>query len=101
MTTISALSTEYLRYQVTATVAGTARNPTSDSVQFAFTNGGANPVTYYAGSWETVNGSYFALCLIGPAAGVITLTPGTWTVWMKITDSPEVPVRNVGTITVV
>lgn len=98
---LSTAATEYLRYNVTATAAGVAKNPTTDTVQFAFTASSQSPpVTYFAGSWETANGAYFAICLVGPAGGVTTLAVGTWTVWIKVTDTPEVPVRNVGLLVV-
>ena len=100
MDPISALSTEYLRFKVYATVLDAPYNPTSDTVQFAFPASG-NPVTWYAGSWETIGDQYVARVLVGPTGGVVTLTAGTYSVFMKITDSPEVPVRNLGTLTVI
>lgn len=100
MPTQSALSTEYLRYPVSAVVNGAAIVPTGDTVQFAFPVTGAAPVTWFAGSWETVSSTYFARVLVGPAGGVFAPTAGvTYDVWIKITDSPEVPVRKVGTLT--
>jgi hypothetical protein len=101
MAALAALATEYLRYQVTATVAGAVYTPTSDVVQFAFPVTGAQPSTWLSGSWETVGSNYFARVLVGPTGGVVTLTAGTtYDVWMKITDSPEIPVRLVGKLTV-
>ena len=100
MASISSLATEYVRYQITATIGGAAYTPTADTAQFAFVTSG-NPVTWYAGSWETIGGQYFARVLVGPGVGgVVTLTAGTWNVWCKITDNPEIPVRLVGTLTV-
>ncbi len=40
-----------------------------------------HPVTKKPGWWET---------LVGP--GNTVLAAGTWTVWVKVTDSPEIPV---------
>ena len=100
MTAISALSTEYLRFPVAATVNGATVNPTGDTVQFAFPAAASAPVTWFAGSWETTAaGTYVARVLVGPTGGVITLTAGSYyDVYIKITDSPETPVRNLGTL---
>ena len=101
MITQSALSLQYVQAAVTATVAGAAYNPTADTVQFAFTANGVQPGTsdWKTGSWDGTNprpnGSYVAQCLVGPG-GAIALTTGTYTVWIKVTDSPEIPVINVG-----
>jgi hypothetical protein len=48
-----------------------------------------------AATWDPPNPAssrYFAQCLVGPG-GATTLAAGTWYVWVKITDSPEIPVR--------
>ena len=95
--TQSVLSTQYVQVQVTARSAS-GYDPTGDTVQFAFT-----PLTYpqtqpgsgdwHAGSWATFPGpAYWAQCLAGPANGGISLAVGTYQVWVKITDNPEVPV---------
>ena len=101
VTAISVLSTEYLRYVITTTVGGVHYNPTSDHVQFAFPAQGQAPATWVDGSWETLTAptEYVARCLIGPS-GAVTLTAGTWDVWIKITDSPEIPVRYADTINI-
>jgi hypothetical protein len=93
--TLSRLSTEYVLVQVSFTVSGAAVSPTGDTVQMAFTHGGALPASgdWHSASWETAGTQYYARCLVGPASGVI-LAPGTYAVWVKITDSPEVPVRS-------
>ena len=99
----NALTTEYLRFPVSAVVNGAVRNPTSDTVQFAFPATGVAPTVWFSGSWETTTaGTYIARVLVGPASGVVTLVAGTdYDVWVKITDSPEVPVRKLITITAV
>ena len=97
---ISALSTEYLRYKVTATTNGQAINPTTDAVAFAFAPEGSNPGSFTAGTWETdAGGTYVARCLVGPANNGLTPGTGTYVLWIKITDSPEVPVRRIDTVT--
>lgn len=102
--TQSVLSTKFLQVQVEAILAGQPYNPTGDTVQFAFTaltvpvtnpGGGA----WQSGQWETDNSPdypapvYWAGILVGPANSGIALTAGSWSVWTKITDDPEVPVE--------
>jgi len=100
--TISALSKEYIRVKVDAEKSGVTYDPTGDVVTFAFTTVNS-PVgaTWLAGTWETVNGEHFARCMVGPA-GTVTLVAGnTYIVWVKITDSPEVPIKNAGILQVI
>jgi hypothetical protein len=97
--TISSLSTEYVQVPVSATVNGVAINPTSDPVQFAFMAAGNPGLTdWHTGSWSTVAPTtYLAQCLVGPGNGGVPLLAGsTYAIWVKVTDSPEVPVRQVG-----
>lgn len=95
---ISHLSTQYYLVPVAATKAGVSYNPTGDSVAFAF----AATATYVpqsgdwvTGSWSTNTASvlypYNAQCLIGPS-GTTTLGIGTYYVYVRVTDSPEIPV---------
>ena len=98
----SHLSTQYILIPVAATVAGNPYNPVADAVAFAFmptptqVPGSGDLVT---GSWETNPYSllypYNAKCLVGPA-GTITLGIGTYIVYQKTTDSPEIPFDIVG-----
>ena len=94
----SSLSTQMIQVLVAIT-APTVYNPTGDTVQFAFT-----PLTYpvtqpgsgdwHTGSWVAFPGPvYWAQCLVGPANGGVSLAIGSYQVWTKITDSPEVPVQ--------
>jgi len=101
---ISHLSTEYVLVPIAATTAGSTYNPTSDTVQFAFmpTPTQVPGVSdWVSGSWETVPTSiiypYNARVLVGPT-GATALTSGSYTMYMKITDNPEVPVLVVGTL---
>jgi hypothetical protein len=97
---ISVLSLDYDRWAVTASA-----DPTADVVQFAYLASGSGDPTasdWVAGSWEAAalsTGEWVARILIGPS-GSVTLTRGTWDVWIKITDSPTAPVWQAGTITV-
>ena len=94
---MSHLSTQYYLIPVAATKAGASYNPTGDTVQFAFmptptqVPGGGDWVT---GSWSTSAASvlypYIAQCLIGPS-GTTTLGIGNYVVYVKVTDSPEIP----------
>jgi hypothetical protein len=67
----------------------------------AFTAGTATStpasLTFYAATWDTASSAYYALCLVGPG-GTTTLTAGIWTVWVQVTDNPEIPVINAGQI---
>jgi hypothetical protein len=94
--TQSVLSTQYLQVLVAVTSIA-PYSPTSDTVAFAFTNADAYPPAapsaWNAGSWQTGPGpQYWAQILIGPANGGLALAAGAWQVWLKVTDSPEVPV---------
>jgi hypothetical protein len=101
--TISSLSTVYVQVPVLATIDGVLYNPTADEVQMAFTANGANPVTWNTASWTSGpgTGSYLAECLVGPGSGGVDLATGTWSLWVKITDNPEIPVINAGLLVIV
>jgi hypothetical protein len=96
---ISHLSTEYVLVPISATKAGVSYNPTSDTLQFAFM---ATPTQipqsgdWVAGIWEAVSSNilypYNAKCLVGPTGGTINLGMGTYVIYLKITDNPEIPV---------
>lgn len=96
------LSTEYVLVPVTATKGGVSYNPTGDTVVFAFmpqaTQEPGNS-DWVSGSWQTDPSSllypYLAQCLVGPA-GTITLGLGSYYIYVKITDNPEIPVRVAG-----
>jgi len=98
MLTYLASSTEYVFVPVSAAGVNQPYNPTGDVVQFAFEPGAVAPGTWYTGTWFVpVANTYYAACNIGPS-GVVALTPGIYTIWVKITDNPEVPVRTPGQI---
>lgn len=106
MLTLSTLSLEYVRVLVSATSSGSAVNPTSDTVTMAFVAEGTAPVSgdFKAATWETDStttpATYFARCLIGPT-GTLALTAGIYDAYVKVTDSPEVPVHKAGQIRVI
>ena len=101
----SVLSTNYVQTPITITYPS-GYDPTSDPVTFAFTALSyptIEPAVWYTGSWLTFPGPvYWAQCLVGPAAGVsgTVLSIGSYAIWYKITDSPEVPVATAGTLTI-
>jgi hypothetical protein len=103
---LSQLSTQYIIVPVSATVAGISYNPTSDIVQFAFMPTATQvPQSgdWVTGVWETESSNilypYLALCLVGPA-GTINPGIGTYVVYIRIQDNPEVPVLIAGQIQV-
>jgi hypothetical protein len=99
---MSHLSLKYYIVPVAATKAGVSYNPTGDAVQFAFMPT-ATQVPQVSdlvtGSWDANPSSllypYNAKCLVGPG-GTITLGIGTYVVYQKTTDSPEIPFDIVG-----
>lgn len=98
---LSSLSTEYVRVPVSAFEDGVEVNPSPLAVEMAFPAYGVEPA---GGDWVTAEwepgaacGGWFARCLVGPA-GAVTLANGSYDVWVRVTDSPETPVRKAGPI---
>lgn len=100
---LAAASTEYIRVPVSATDAGEPIDISGDSVRMGFTSvNGEAPTTWHLAEWETVGSTYNARCLVGPdSGGGPELERGSWAVWVKITDSPEVPVLRAGFLSVI
>lgn len=105
MASISSLSVEYIKVEVTFTVAGVVTDPTADVVQLAFKAPGTDPVggDWVTGSWEsdvTVASRpiRYARCLVGTGGKV--LAKGDYMVWVKVTDSPEAPAKIAGLLEV-
>jgi len=96
---ISSQSKEYVRIPISAYEAGSLVDPTSDAIEMAFTTG-ADPVAndWKTASWETDSSTtpttYYARLAVGPG-GSVTLTVGFYTVWVRVTDNPEIPVIEV------
>jgi len=101
---MSQLATLYYLVPVKAAKSGLTYNPVSDPVSFAFmpqaTQVPGNS-DWVIGSWDTNAASvlypYSAKCLIGPS-GTITLGIGTYYVYLRITDSSEIPVLIAGSL---
>jgi hypothetical protein len=101
MITMSALSTQYVQVPIDTTFNGTPYNPTADAVAMAFMPSppGAAPGTsdWKTGRWATLApASWAARCLVGPATGGVALAVGVYTIWVQITDNPEIPTASVG-----
>lgn len=103
--TQSSLSTEYVLTRVVAIVDGAVVDPTADNVEMAFTQPGVDPDVgdWNAAEWETdpSGPKYFARLLVGPGAGGLDLGKGTFAVWVRATDNPEIPVRRAGVLVLV
>lgn len=101
---MSRLSTQYVQVPVEAIVNGSAYNPTADTVQMAFMAGWALPgnTDWLTASWSdsTAPGIWLAQCLVGPANSGKNLEPGTYAIWVRITDHPEVPVFTPGSLVI-
>lgn len=91
----------------TVSASGTI-NPTSGTVQMAFLT--SPPPTqpalsaYVSGTWQGAVSPYVALCLISGTAslggGVATLSAGLWYAWIRLSDTPEFPVKYAGILQV-
>lgn len=94
-TELSATATEYVLNEVTTN----EPDPTIYPVEYAFPTTGVAPSTWVTGSWEPGT-PYTSRCLVGPAGGAVTLSAGVYDVWVRITASPETPIRNTGELAV-
>ncbi|MEW2301984.1 hypothetical protein AB0958_18755 [Streptomyces sp. NPDC006655] len=105
MQSIDRDSRQYVQAQVEATAAGEPYNPTVDMVEFAFTAVGGRPETWYPGGWDGLQpipgtNAYRAQVLVGPGSNGPVLAAGRYAVFLRITDTPEQPVFNVGQLNV-
>lgn len=102
--TKSRLDTSYVQVPIQAIFNGEAYDPMGDVVQLAFMTSWALPsdADWNTGAWSvsTAPGIYLAQCLVGPSNGGVDLDVGTYTIWVQITDDPEIPVINAGTLAV-
>jgi len=102
--TISSLSTVFIQIPVRAFMEGQPYNPTGDDVAMAFTTGWTDPGSgdWHTASWTTgeLGETYLAQLLVGPGAGGLALGVGTYSIWLKVTDNPEVPVMQPGQLTI-
>jgi hypothetical protein len=101
----SPLTTEYVRVPVAASLAGSSVNITGDQVQLAVVPTGTAPGVsdWFFGAWEidatTDPDTYYAVLLVGPAPGVVSLTAGNiYDVYVKVLDNPETVVHRGGAV---
>ena len=98
----SVATKEQCRVQVFAKAAGVEVDPTAAPVFLGFTQHAGPPVSgdFVSGEWDGDPTRHVAQTLIGgPGTGATKeLTAGRYHVWIKITDSPEVPVILSGTV---
>lgn len=93
--TIPSISTEYARVSITGDV-----ELTSQAVQMAFLQ--SSTAEPSVGDWQTATWltdpgvTRTAGVLVGP--GALALDEGTWWVWWKVTDTPEIVARRAGRI---
>lgn len=95
MARISALSSEYVKVQISAKESGVAVDPTGFTVQLAIVAPNADPnAAWITGSWETDNSGTSPRYLARIEAGVdFVLTAGDYEVWWQIDGpAPEAPV---------
>lgn len=93
-----ATSLQYVPVIVTAM----GGNPTTDVVAMAFTTSGEpQPGDWKSATWDTTTAlganQYLAQCLVGPG-GTVQLAAGQYSIWVKVTDNPEVPILPAGTL---
>lgn len=91
---LSAESTEYLKTVVTADY-----DVVDDVVEWAFLASSASPAdatTWIVGDWAP--SSTNARLLVGPDGHELAV--GEYSVWLRINDSPEIPVRRIGYLTI-
>lgn len=95
---IASVSTEYVRVTITETG---GQSIDAGSVQLALVSGNTDPADtdWHPAEWEGPAASTrTARLLIGP--GQVELTPGYYRVWYQFTDTPEIPIRPAGGITI-
>lgn len=100
---ISALSREFVRFEVTAREGdNTLVDPTSWGVEAAFPAKGVDPVAgdWKLASWEPGGPRYYMRCLVGPGGGVVTLVAGEYDAWTRITTGTEEVIEKVGILKV-
>lgn len=100
--TLLAGSVEHVRWPVSVTDdTGAVVNPTGDVVKIAFQPvRSAAPLDWQAAEWVTdtlpTPDTYYARALLGTAP--LALAAGVYTVFLQITDAPEVPILAAGTL---
>lgn len=92
--TVSSLSRVYVRCAVALDRDGATVDPTDPAltVEMSLPTAGAAPSSWYAAAWEADGrGGWRCRVLVGPA-GAVTLAPGEYDAWARVTSAPELPV---------
>ena len=103
MTDINTLSRVYLRVPATAaTIAGVDVDPTTLPVEMAVIASGTtvDDTDFHDAIWETIDTVNAAAVLVGPGGSpsIGVFTPEFYDVYVRITDSTEIPVECAGTV---
>src|ERR1700756_4576062 len=102
---ISKSSLAYLKTRIHATVDGVVIDPTGDVVKIALIPGVDSPAPsdLKTASWETDSSTtpvtYRARILVGPGSSIVPIA-GPHTMWVQVTDSPEIPLIPCGIVVV-
>ena len=99
---LSAASLETVQVPVFAASGGQPIDPTAYAVAMAFETAVTSPASgdWKTGTWDVNDiGDYLAGCLVG-TGGAVTLTPGTYYVWVRITTPTETVVQPAGELDV-
>lgn len=96
--TVSSQSREYVVVPVDTVSGGQELDTAVATVEFSFTKSG-EPATWHAGDWQQVSQNVFARILVG-TGGTVALADGDYTVWLKVTQTPEVVVKPAGRLLV-
>lgn len=101
MIRVSSLSTQYVKVPIRIREDGVFIDPTVNPVELAYAATGVEPAesAWVTGSWETDNGRYYARVNTGPD-GDVNPGDGTWTLWVRVTRAPEIPVTAAGTVVI-
>lgn len=96
-----AQSTEPVQVAIAAVSNGAAYDPTGGVVAMAFVpkQASGQPPDPTSGQWQPASWQvdpgpvYWASILVGPLNGGVVLAAGSYIVYVRITDNPEVPVK--------
>lgn len=104
---IRANSLAQVRARVSAKASGAALDLSGDTVTIAFATTDTAPAAassdWKTATWDTDTGTepdtYRAQCNVGPS-GAVTLTAGTYHMFVKVARSPELPILYCGIVEV-
>jgi len=97
---IRAQSLEYLPIRVKATRLGGDYDPSVDPVEVALPEINVAPSTWKVATWQSYDGKHYANVLVG-TGGDFALAVGDYDIFVRITDSPEVPVLRAGMLRII